>query len=255
MEKQSEGLVLSSSKKHWWFFMSYLNQETNSSEIKSESVKILSSENDYPAYVAAPKTAVPLPAIVLIHSFKGLESGYKAMINKLAAEGFVIVAPEWQTFNQKPADNIIKQLVSDSIAYLRTRRDVNFEKLGLTGFCAGGRFTMLLTPQMNELKSAVAFYGFPYGKGFSNQFAPAEFMRLLKVPMLIIHGTRDQASNIQDIYKYAMELDKQGKYFEMKIYQGQPHGFMIDNSGKLSQNFPAQDAYWQMVTFFKRTLT
>ncbi|HLN44454.1 MAG TPA: dienelactone hydrolase family protein [Candidatus Sulfotelmatobacter sp.] len=235
--------------------MSYLNQETNSPETKIETVKILSSENDYPAYAAAPKTALPLPAIVLIHSFKGLESGYKVMISKLATEGFVALAPEWQTFNQKPADNIIKQLVLDCIAYLRTRKDVNSEKLALTGFCAGGRFTMLLTPQIDEFKSAVAFYGFPYGKGFSNQFAPVEFIKLLKVPMLIIHGTKDQASNIQDVYKYAIELDKQGKYFEMKIYQGQPHGFMTDNGGKLSQSSAALDAYWQMVSFFKRTLT
>jgi dienelactone hydrolase len=63
----------------------------------------------------------------------------------------------------------------------------------------------------------------------------------------------DRASNIQDIYKYATALDAEGKYFEMKIYQGQPHGFMIENI-ELSQSFAAKDAYWQMMTFFKRTL-
>ncbi len=234
--------------------MSSVNRKIDSTPVESESVKILSSVNNYPAYVAAPKTATRLPAILLIHSFKGLEAGYESMMDKLAAEGFVIVAPEWQTFSQKPADNIVKQLVSDCIAYLRTRKDVDVERLGLTGFCAGGRFTMLLAPQIYESKAAVAFYGFPYGKGFANQSAPAEFIRLLKVPMLMIHGTRDQASNIQDIYKYATALDAERKYFELKVYQGQGHGFMIDDKGQLSQSFPAQDAYWQMMTFFKRTL-
>jgi carboxymethylenebutenolidase len=71
--------------------------------------------------------------------------------------------------------------------------------------------------------------------------------------MLIIHGTRDQPSNISDIYRYATELDKADKYFEMKVYQGEPHGFMI-RDGQLSQNFSAKDAYWQMASFFNRTL-
>jgi carboxymethylenebutenolidase len=72
--------------------------------------------------------------------------------------------------------------------------------------------------------------------------------------MLMIHGTRDQASNIQDIYNYATDLDAEGKYFELKVYQGEPHGFMIGGDGQLSQSFPAMDAFWQMAAFFKRTL-
>ena len=49
------------------------------------------------------------------------------------------------------------------------------------------------------------------------------------------------------------ELNATGKYFELKVYQGEPHGFMIEN-GQLSQSFPAKDAFWQMVSFFDRTL-
>ncbi len=67
--------------------------------IKSESVKILSLGHSYPAYLAAPITETQNPAIILIHSFKGLELGYKTMIDKLAAERFVAVAPEWQALN------------------------------------------------------------------------------------------------------------------------------------------------------------
>jgi carboxymethylenebutenolidase len=222
--------------------------------IQSESVKISSMGNSYPAYLAAPKTDKPQPAVVLIHSFKGLEQGYKTMTDKLAAEGFVVVAPEWQTFNQKAGDDVVKSLVTECIAYLKKRGDVDGGRLGLMGFCAGGRFTMLLTPQMPEFKAAVPFYGFPYGKGFSNQHAPAEYVKQLNAPMLMIHGSRDQASNIQDIYKYATALDAEGKYFELKVYQGEPHGFMIDKDGLLSQSFPAADAFGQMVTWFKRTL-
>lgn len=71
--------------------------------------------------------------------------------------------------------------------------------------------------------------------------------------MLIIHGTYDQTSKMSDIYRYATELNETGKYFELKVYQGEPNGFMIDD-GQLSQSSAAMDAYLQMVSFFNRTL-
>lgn len=221
--------------------------------VKSETVQITSIGVGYPAYVAAPGGDGRKPAVVLIHSFNGLEPGYKALVDRFAAEGFVVIAPEWQTFTRTPRDEVVMQLVTDSAAYLKGRSDVDGERLGLTGFCAGGRFTMLLLPQMAQFKSGVAWYGFPYSRGSNNQTQPADYMQQLSVPMLIIHGTADQASRIEDIYRYATALDGAGKYFEMKVYQAEPHGFMI-TGGALSQSFPAEDAYWQMATFFSRTL-
>jgi len=172
----------------------------------------------------------------------------------LAADGFVVVAPQWQTYSRSPPDSEVEALVRNSVIYLDGRDDVDTEKLGLTGFCAGGRYTMLFLPQIKEFKSGVAWYGFPYSGGSETQpNEPASRIDQLDVPMLIIHGTRDQASNISDIYRYAGELDAADKYFELKVYQGEPHGFMIKD-GELSESFVAQDAYGEMIRFFDRTL-
>ncbi len=219
--------------------------------IKNETVQISSGGKEYPAYFASPKEG-KWPAVVLIHSFNGLEPGYKTLVNNFASEGFVVIAPEWQTFNKTPRDEMVGQIIKDSVAYLKTRNEVNPDKMGLTGFCAGGRYTMLFLPQM-DFKSGVAFYGFPYSGGFQNQSKPADFIGQLKAPMLMIHGTHDQASKISDIYRYATDLNASGKYFELKVYYGEPHSFMVPN-GQLSQSFPAKDAFWQMATFFNRTL-
>jgi carboxymethylenebutenolidase len=228
-------------------------EKTALSAVENESLEIPSGGQNYPAYLAAPAGGGRWPAIVLIHSFNGLEPGYKTMADQLAGEGFVVIAPEWQTFNRTPVDAVVGQLISDSVAHLKDRDDVDSERLGLTGFCAGGRYTMLFLPQMQEFKSGVAWYGFPYSGGFNNETLPANLVSQLEAPMLIIHGTRDQASPVEDIFRYAMALDKSNKYFEMKIYQGEPHGFMIED-GQLSQSFPAQDAFVQMASFFNRTL-
>jgi carboxymethylenebutenolidase len=69
----------------------------------------------------------------------------------------------------------------------------------------------------------------------------------------MIHGTADSASPIGDIYRYATALTEAGKYFEMKVYYGEPHGFMLAN-GQLRQDEVAQDAFGQMVSFFQRKL-
>ncbi|WP_410507200.1 dienelactone hydrolase family protein [Methanosarcina hadiensis] len=226
----------------------------NAGQIQTQTVNITSEDKEYPAYVAAPTEGENYSAVVLIHSFNGLEPGYRDMADRMAEDGFVVIAPEWQTYSRSPPDSEVEALVRSSINYLEDRDDVNAEKLGLTGFCAGGRYTMLFLPQIEEFESGVAWYGFPYSGGTEAQpDEPASFISQLEDPILIIHGTRDEPSNITDIYRYAGELDSADKYFELKVYQGEPHGFMIEE-GELSESFVAQDAYEEMIGFFNRTL-
>jgi carboxymethylenebutenolidase len=217
------------------------------------SVNITSGGQNFPAYLAAPEGGGPYPGVVLIHSFNGLEPGYEDIVQRFAGAGFVVIAPEWQTYEESPSDDVVELLVRDAVTYLGTRADVDSSRLGLTGFCAGGRYTMLFLPRIEEFGSGVAWYGFPYSGGFNNETVPASLIGDLADPLLIIHGTRDQASPVADIYRYAADLDAADRYFELKVYQGEPHGFMIEN-GTLSESFVARDAYGEMVSFFNRTI-
>ena len=153
------------------------------SSVKNETVQIASGNRTIPAYMAAPTANGKWPGIVLIHSFNGLEPGYKTLVDKFASDGFAVIAPEWQTFNKNPSDEIVGQLIKDSVSYLKSMKNVDADNLGLTGFCAGGRYTMLFLPQ-KEFKSGVAFYGFPYSGGFQNESKPSDFIAQLKVPCL-----------------------------------------------------------------------
>lgn len=218
-------------------------------EVEQSTVEVVSGGQTYPAYLAAPSDEGKYPAVILIHSFRGLEDGYKVMTDQFAAEGFVVLAVEWQTFEQSPADDVVKQLVEDSIAYLSARDDVDPERIGLTGFCAGGRYTMLLLPQIDALKAGVAWYGFP-ARG---EPAAIDLVADLDAPLLLIHGTADEPSPIAGIYEYANALQNAGAYFELKVYYGEPHGFMLAD-GQLRTDEVAVDAYRQMADFFKRKL-
>jgi len=217
--------------------------------IQKQDVEIMSSGRAYKSYLTAPGTGGPHPAIVLVHSNRGLEEGYRTMSDKLAEEGFVVLALGWQTFQQSVDDATVKQLVEDGVKFLSDRKDVDTKRLGLTGFCAGGRYTMLLLPQITDFKAGVAWYGFPY-RGTP---PPADFISKLTAPMLVIHGTADSASPIAEIYKYAAALTTAEKYFELKAYYGEPHGFMLAE-GKMRQDEITMDAFGQMIDFFKRKL-
>lgn len=218
-------------------------------DVESGDVEVTSGGQAYPSYLAAPADGGPYPGIVLVHSFRGLEDGYRTMVDQLAAEGFVVLAVGWQTFEQSPADDVVSQLLTDSAAFLSARDDVDPERLGLTGFCAGGRYTMLFLPQLDVFKAGVAWYGFPY----NGETTAASLVGDLSAPMLMIHGTADSASAIGDIYQYATELQDAGAYFELKVYYGEPHGFMLDG-GQLRDDEIAQDAFNQMADFFARKL-
>lgn len=224
-------------------------------QIQTAAVNITTENQTYQAYAAAPAAEGNYPAIVLIHSFKGFEHGYQKMVDKMATDGYVVVAPFWQTYSQSPSDAEVGALLKGSLDYLEERKDVNSGKIGLTGFCAGGRYTMLFLPQMKNFKSGVAWYGFPYTGGTDVQpEKPANLIVQLDAPILMIHGSQDQISNVSSIYKYAGELDAADKYYELKVYQGEHHGFMITERGELSESFVAQDAYKEMIDFFDRTL-
>lgn len=217
--------------------------------VESGDVDIMSGGQAYQSYLAAPAEGGPFPGIVLIHSFNGLEPGYRTMTDNLAAEGFVVLAVGWQTFERSPSDDTVSQLVQDSVDFLSARDDVDVNRLGLTGFCAGGRYTMLFLPQFESFGAGVAWYGFPY----SGDTQPASLIDQLQTPMLMIHGTADRASAIGQIYQYATALDAAGKSFELKVYQGEPHGFMLAD-GQLRTDEVAQDAFNQMASYFKRKL-
>ena len=138
---------------------------------------------------------------MLVHSFNGLEQGYKDLVDRFASEGFVVLAVGWQTFEKTPTDAVMAALMRDAIAFLRARDDVDGSRIGLTGFCAGGRYTMLFLPTIPDFEAGVAWYGFPNAGG----------------------------------------------------REGLPHGFMVQG-GQLWRSSIADNAFQEMVSFFKRTL-
>ena len=201
-----------------------------------------------------PPGAGKKPAVILIHSYNGMEQGYRDLADEMAKAGYVTLALGWQTFEKEPSDAVVKTLVEDGLKSLAARPDVNIANVGLTGFCAGGRYTMLLLPQLPQFKSGVAWYGFPeQGGTAAKPRPPSDFIAQLSRPMLIIHGTKDQPSPVSTIYTYAQKLDAANKVFKLAVYQGEPHSFLL-KGGKIADTFASRDARRAMLNYFGDTL-
>jgi len=223
-------------------------------ENSGQTINVESAGKSYSSYLSAPSTSGRKPGIVLVHSFNGLEQGYKDLSDRFASEGFVVLAVGWQTFEKQPTDAVVEALLRDCVAVLKARQDVDATKIGLTGFCAGGRYTMLFLPVIPDFAAGVAWYGFPYSGGSDSQpRKPVDEIGMLAKPLLMIHGGADKASPVSGIFQYATALQEAGKYFELKVYEGLPHGFMVQE-GQLWKTDIADNAFGEMVGFFRRMM-
>lgn len=221
---------------------------------KASDVAVTSGGKTDKLYLAAAASATKKPAIILIHWFNGLEQGSKDCTDERARAGLVTLAPGWQEDGKSPSDAAVRQLVKDGLSTLAKRPDVDMNRVGLTGFCAGGRYTTLLLPQIRAFQSGVAWHGFPHQGGTEKKPSkPADFIKDFSAPMLILHGIKDVPSPIADTYKCATELDAAGQPFTLKVYQGEPHGFLL-NEGKVTGTFASRNARDELISSFGKTL-
>jgi carboxymethylenebutenolidase len=210
------------------------------------------------AVVARPSTPGPHPAVIMIHEWWGLNPAIAGMAEALAAEGYVVVAPDvfrgsttgWipraiYQVSATPADQINADL--DAVyTWLAQQPDVLPGKIGIVGFCFGGR-TSLRYSLHNP--SGIAATGIFYGMATSD---PAE-LRALRGPVLGVFGGADASIPIDDVRALEQGLLQAGVESTVTVYADQPHAFVSD-AAAISRPGAAQDAWRQLVGFLGKNL-
>ena len=207
-------------------------------------------------YFAAPEGAdEPLPGIIAIHEWWGLNDNIKAMTRRLAGEGYQVLAVDLYNgeVTESPeqanqlmtavANNPLASEANMSKAYHYLSDDKQAPKIATIGWCFGGSWslkTALLFPQ--ELDAAVIYYGGEVGK------ATKEELATLEMPILGIFGAEDRSIPVATVEELAATLDSLGKTAEFEIYQNAGHAF-ANPSG---QNYvpEAADKAWAKTTEF-----
>lgn len=232
--------------------------------------KVRSGADSIPVYEARPSGAGRHPVIIVIHEIFGVHEHIRDVARRFAREGYVALAPElfsregvaqMSDFNKvrevvgKISD---RQLLQDLVATAEfgsrqpyARRD----RVGVTGFCFGGRVAWLFAATYKELDAAVIWYGriaSPQKDDLHPQ-DPLDLAKEMVCPALGLYGEADTGIPVADVRKMEAALKGAGKTAEFVVYPGAGHAFFSDYRPSYRPE-PAKDAWQQALNWFARYL-
>jgi carboxymethylenebutenolidase len=236
-------------------------------KIKKGMVEIPGPEATLPAFVARPSSEGPHAAVIVVMEAFGLNDHIKNVTSRLAAEGYVTLAPDLYhreggvtvSYDNLPEAirlmNGLKdeQILADTAAavdYLQQQAFVAAERIGMTGFCMGGRATFLVACNNPAIKAAVPFYG---GGIAGSDKAPLDDAGTLEAPMLLLFGEKDAFIPLEQVETIKQRLTDLGKQADTVVYEGADHGFFCDERPSYN-TAAAQDAWRRLTEFFARHL-
>ncbi len=198
-----------------------------------------------PAYRARPATGTKLPVVLVVQEIFGVHAHIQDVCRRLARLGYLAIAPslfERQGDVTKLPDiaSILPvvakvpdaQVMSDldaTVAWAGSEGGGDIGKLGITGFCWGGRITWLYAAHNPSLGAGVAWYGRLVGTSTPEQpSAPLDLVARIKAPVLGLYGGKDDGIPLETVERMKAALKAAGSRSEIVIYPDAPHGFHAD---------------------------
>jgi len=200
----------------------------------------------------------PLPGLIVVHEWWGLNDGVRAMADRLAAEGYIVLAVD--LFGGKTAEFPPQarelmlaalqkpELASDNIrqAYEFIRDTGGAPKIGSLGWCFGGAWALNAALQFpDDLDAAVIYYG--------QVSDDEEQLASLNVPILGLFGENDRGIPVETVKSFEQTLASLGKEHEIEIFPGAGHAF-ANPSGNNYNPEVAQQAWERTVAFLRNHL-
>ena len=224
----------------------------------AQTVEFASNGNTASGYLALPDGGSG-PGVIVVQEWWGLDSGIKEMADRLAAAGFVALAPDLyhgelaahdemdkagQLMTELPIDRAGRDM-SGAIDFLADHEATTGDALGVVGFCMGGMLTFVLASlRPDKIKAAVPFYGFPPIEG-----GPADFSKIEAV----IRGHMAENDDFfppeqaQALEAYLQGL---GKDATLTVHPGTGHAFMAPHDAMGSHDPELAAEIWPQVTGF-----
>lgn len=233
----------------------------------------LGSEDLY-AYVAEPeKKDGKLPVIMIASEIFGVHEHIADIARRFAKLGYLAIAPEFFTRAGDPTSlgtvteimtQIVsktpdKQVMSDVASALKWAGEHggDLTRVGVTGFCWGGRITWLACASIPQVKAGVAWYGRLVGDKSDNFPAhPVDLAQSLKAPVLGLYGGKDTGIPLDTVEEMKQALYKASSNpaaakSRFVIYPDAPHAFHADYRATYQEG-PAKDGWDQCIKWFKQ---
>ena len=225
------------------------------------------------AYFARPLGQEPYPSVVVIHHMPGWDEASKEIVRKFAYYGYAAIMPNLHFREGKgspgansasvraaggmPDDRSIGD-IEGSIRYMRSL-PYGYCKVGIVGYCSGGRQAYLAACKIPNIDAAVICYGggivSPPDKLTPRQpVAPIDFTAALNCPVLGLFGKEDTRPSPSDVAEIEEELKRLGKRYEFHSYEKAGHGFFsVDRPGYRPE--AAMDGWKKVFNWFGKYLS
>jgi carboxymethylenebutenolidase len=212
--------------------------------------------SDIAGEMAEPSGTEKAPALVLIQEFWGINAHVTSLADRLAKEGFLVVAPDLYhgkiAKDAAEATQLMTALdtaaamteISAAVAYLKEHPRGN-GKVGVIGFCMGGALAFAAACHVEGLSAVVPFYGVP----------PADKVDYAKVtaPILAHFAKNDEWATVAKAEAIKKELDAQTKPMRLETYDA-GHAFMNDTRPEAYDEKSATLAWQRSIDFLKKNL-
>ena len=226
--------------------------------------EIKTADGEMRCYVIAPDST-PAPGVVVAQHAGGVDEFVRGICDRFAEASFVAIAPD--LYHREEPDSKDdpmtrmsrlrdRTIITDMIAaveFARSLEEVGDAKLGVTGFCMGGRVAYLTAGATDAFNASVVFWGGnimqPWGDGAS----PFDITNHISCPVLGLFGEDDPNPTPADVAKIDAEMTRLGKAHEFHSYAGAGHAFMNESRPSYRAEASA-DAWKRAVAWFNRHL-
>ena len=222
------------------------------------------------AYRAKPKGKANLPVIIVVQEIFGLHEWIRDIVRRFAKAGYYAIAPDLyqrQGDATKVADfkQLFAEIVSkvpdaqvmadlDALTQFVGKDGGNARRIGITGYCWGGRITWLYAAHNPKLKAGVAWYGRVKGAATELQPQnPIELVSAINAPVLGLYGARDKGIPVADVEAMNAALKAAKKPSSIHLYPEADHGFLADYRPSYNEA-AARDGWSRALAHFKKYL-
>jgi carboxymethylenebutenolidase len=240
---------------------------TDSNGLTVGEVKIPVSDGEIPGYRAMPAEGGPFAPILVVQEVFGVHEHIKDICRRLAKAGYFAVAPalyarQGDVTKMSNMDDVMKvvakvpepEVASDldaTVAWAGTTGNADVAKLGITGFCWGGRQVWLYCAHNPKVRAGVAWYGpLQRPKSEMTPVDPIDAVPQLKVPVLGLYGGADGGIPMTQIQAMQEALKAAGSPSEIVVYPDTPHGFNADYRASYRPE-QAKDGWKRLLAWFK----
>ena len=218
---------------------------TDSKGLVAGTIKIPVKDGEIPAYRAMPSAGANFPIVLVVQEIFGVHEHIQDVCRRFAKLGYSAIAPQLffrqgDVLRLSSVDEIRKvvakvpdaQVLSDldaTVDWAVKSAKGNVDKLGITGFCWGGRIVWLYAAHNPKVKAGVAWYGRLVGdKTNLTPTYPVDVASSLKVPVLGLYGGKDPGIPLETVEQMRQVLQTSSSKSEIVVYPDAPHAFFAD---------------------------